>query len=186
MARAEKKTSGPTNILYPLTGFQTDMVDDLARHHGVTAQDVIRDIADDLSPRLNDELNTRLRQAAGTEIKPGKYRTGSIADITLRTLQRVPDVDNKLAALERLIEVASHDTGQSKKVADFLLAWWNADNCGAFDLTTLWQVDTKIAEDMIAVCALIALTNSYPDSLGYKKVFEGLVKDWRNFENSDN
>ena len=39
------------------------------------------------------------------------------------------------AALERLIDIAQRDTGQSRRVADFLLAWWNAGECGGFDLT---------------------------------------------------
>ena len=46
------------------------------------------------------------------------------------------------AALERLIRIAQRDTGQSRMVAEFLLSWWNAANCGGFDLNTLWGVDT--------------------------------------------
>ena len=42
------------------------------------------------------------------------------------------------AALERLIKIAQGDTGQSRMTAEFLLSWWNAANCGGFDLTTLW------------------------------------------------
>lgn len=34
------------------------------------------------------------------------------------------------SALERLITIAQRDTGQSRRVADFLLAWWNAGQCG--------------------------------------------------------
>lgn len=30
------------------------------------------------------------------------------------------------AALERLLKIAQGDTGQSRRVADFLLAWWNS------------------------------------------------------------
>jgi len=40
------------------------------------------------------------------------------------------------AALERLLEHACGDTHQSRRVADFLLAWWNAAACGAYHLTT--------------------------------------------------
>ena len=35
------------------------------------------------------------------------------------------------AALERLIAIAHSDTGQSRRVADFLLAWWNAASAEA-------------------------------------------------------
>jgi hypothetical protein len=45
------------------------------------------------------------------------------------------------AALERLIRIANRDTGQSRRVASFLLAWWNAEECGGFDLTDLWGID---------------------------------------------
>ena len=38
-------------------------------------------------------------------------------------------------ALERLIAVALRDTGQSRRCADFLLAWHNAGENGGLDLT---------------------------------------------------
>jgi hypothetical protein len=60
------------------------------------------------------------------------------------------------AALERLIQIAEGDTGQSRIVANFLLAWWNAGECGGFDLTDVWGVDTSIAVDMLRVFALMA------------------------------
>jgi hypothetical protein len=82
-------------------------------------------------------------------------------------------------ALERLIELAKGDTGQSRRVADFLLAWWNAGTCGSFDLTSLWGVDEVIALDLTVVFALIARVNSYPDSLGYGEDFKAIVRAWR-------
>jgi hypothetical protein len=83
------------------------------------------------------------------------------------------------AALSRLVRIAQGDTGQSRRVADFLLAWWNAGSCGSFDLTTLWGMDPDIAADMVAVFALIARVNSYPDSLGYEADFKAIVRTWR-------
>ncbi len=83
------------------------------------------------------------------------------------------------AALERLIEVTQHDTGQSRVVANFLLAWWNAASCGGFDLTDLWAVDASIAEDMLAVIVLVSRQRRYPDDLGYGKQFESIVRTWR-------
>ena len=82
-------------------------------------------------------------------------------------------------ALERLIGIARSDTGQSRRVADFLLAWWNAATCGAFDLTHLWGVDDAIAADMVKVFAFVAATHKYPDTLGYKDDFEAIVRAWR-------
>ena len=83
------------------------------------------------------------------------------------------------AALERLIKIAQSDTGQSRMTAEFLLSWWNASNCGGFDLTTLWAVDTEIAADMVMVFALVASCRRYPDDLGYGEEFRRIVHAWR-------
>ena len=83
------------------------------------------------------------------------------------------------AALERLIAVARSDTGQSRRAASFLLAWWNAGECGGFDLTDLWGVDRSIAADMLAVFALVAESSVYPDTLGYGSHFEAIVRAWQ-------
>jgi len=80
------------------------------------------------------------------------------------------------AALERLIKIAEADTGQSRRTAEFLLSWWNAENCGGFDMTTLWGVDAKIAADMVMVFAFIAGCHCYPDDLGYGEEFRRIVR----------
>jgi hypothetical protein len=54
-------------------------------------------------------------------------------------------------ALERLLRVARKDTGQARRVADFLLAWHNAEENGGWDPVDLWNVDDAIAEDMRTV-----------------------------------
>ena len=87
--------------------------------------------------------------------------------------------DKSRAALERLIEIAQSDTGQSRIVANFLLAWWNAQECGGFDLTDVWAVDTSIALDMLRVFALVAERHQYPDNMGYGNQFEAIVRTWR-------
>jgi hypothetical protein len=92
-----------------------------------------------------------------------------------------PDVPSEAEtqALVRLMNIAIGPTGQSRRVADFLLAWWNAGECGAFDLTTLWGIDDVIAQDMITVFGLIARVNQYPDALGYETKFKKIVQTWR-------
>jgi len=60
-----------------------------------------------------------------------------------------------------------------------LAAWWNAGECGSFDLTNLWAVDDAIATDMLTVFALIAKVKAYPDKLGYEPDFKAIVKAWR-------
>ena len=83
------------------------------------------------------------------------------------------------AALKRLLRVARSDTGQSKRVADFLLAWWNARMCGGFDLTDLWGLDESLAEDALTVLRLMLETRAYPDTLGYAEEFAELIRAWR-------
>jgi hypothetical protein len=85
------------------------------------------------------------------------------------------------AALERLLAIAARDTGQSRRVADFLLAWWSAGSCGGFDFTTMWGCDTAIVDDMVTVFAFIGHNSHYPDSagLGYGAQFGAIVRAWR-------
>lgn len=86
-----------------------------------------------------------------------------------------------IAALLRLVAIAKADTGPSTRVADFLLAWWNATSCGGFDLTDLWSVDAEIAEDMVSVIDLIRRVRVHPDALSpeINGEFKALVKLWR-------
>ncbi|MCP3713367.1 hypothetical protein M3I54_42065 [Paraburkholderia sp. CNPSo 3274] len=83
------------------------------------------------------------------------------------------------AALERLLKIAQGDTGQSRRVADFLLAWWNPANCGKYDICTGWALDEDIMEDVCVVFRLASRANSYPDTLGYGPQFEAVVREWR-------
>lgn len=83
------------------------------------------------------------------------------------------------AALERLLVIASRGNGQSRHVADFLLAWWNADECEGFDLTTMWGCDTAIVNDMVTVFVYVGHNANYPDSLGYASQFKAIVRSWR-------
>lgn len=83
------------------------------------------------------------------------------------------------AALERLITLAEGPTGQSRRVADFLLAWWNSAECGGFDLTSLWALDEEINHDVVTVFGYIARSKSYPDALGFASRFETIVRERR-------
>jgi hypothetical protein len=87
--------------------------------------------------------------------------------------------EEHIAALRRLLQIAAGDTGQSRRVADFLLAWWNSGSCGGFDFTTAWAVDAAICDDMIKVFELAVRCGSYPDTLGYSADFERVVRQWR-------
>ncbi len=84
-------------------------------------------------------------------------------------------------ALAHLINIAMSDAGQSRRVANFLLSWWNATSCGGFDLAEFWSIDAEIADDMLLVIGLIRQTRAYPDTLGTEihGQFKKLVALWR-------
>jgi len=87
-----------------------------------------------------------------------------------------PLEEHERAAMAALSGVALRDVQQPLDGADFLLAWWNAAECGGFDLTDLWGVDAAIAADMLTVFALLTMHHSYPDTLGYGQQFAALVR----------
>ena len=87
--------------------------------------------------------------------------------------------DTGVEALRRLVRIAKGDTGQSGRVANFLLAWWNARVQGGFDLVDLWMLDSAIVDDMIKVLSLIANSHSYPDQLGLGLDFHSIISEWR-------
>lgn len=105
-------------------------------------------------------------------------------DVGAMLVQGLPPTDDEIAALERLIEIANSDTGQSRRCADFLLSWWNAATCGGFDMTAMWGVDTAIARDMVIVFAMVARVHDYPNRgpFNYNREFSSLVAQWRDFD----
>lgn len=96
---------------------------------------------------------------------------------------------DEIAALERLLAVASANnsdgsmsqgsTHQSMIVADFLLSWWDSVNCGHFDITNLWAIDSVIVADMQIVFGMIARVRVFPDVLGYEEQFKAVLDNWR-------
>ncbi|MES2125717.1 MAG: hypothetical protein V4463_00450 [Pseudomonadota bacterium] len=82
-------------------------------------------------------------------------------------------------ALDRLIVHACGSSGQSRRVADLLLAWWNADECGRFDPRDMWNCDGAIVDDMLTVLRFVGHHQVYPDKLGYGNQFAALVAAWR-------
>jgi hypothetical protein len=87
--------------------------------------------------------------------------------------------DAELAPIRRLLTLARADTGQASRVADILLAWWNAPECGGLDLATLWSLDPVIRDDVLLVLDFIALHPNYPDHYGLGDAFAALVARWR-------
>lgn len=83
------------------------------------------------------------------------------------------------AALERLICVAQSDTGQSRHIADLLLAWWDASENGGFDFRSFWNIDDKLVTDSLKLIKWISGHRCYPDELGYGEQFKAIWKQWR-------
>jgi hypothetical protein len=83
------------------------------------------------------------------------------------------------AAFERLLDLARSDTGQARRVANFLLAWWNAESLGGFDIADLFALDAAIALDTATVFGWIARSPNavYPEE--YRGEIEALIERWR-------
>ena len=90
-----------------------------------------------------------------------------------------PDSIAALAAVARLLAIAKTNSGQARRVADFLLAWHNAEENGGWNPVDLWQLDTGIAQDILLVTALIAVEHKYPDDLGFAPEIADIWKLWR-------
>jgi hypothetical protein len=114
--------------------------------------------------------------AAAAEIRAGQnVRLGSVMHRASRDVLG-SDARCGWQSLHRLLAIAQGDTHQSRYVRDFLLAWWNHQVFGGFEIHTLWAVDGAIAEDILRVLHFISVFHAYPDSLGLGDVFADLIK----------
>ena len=84
-----------------------------------------------------------------------------------------------LEALGRLCAIAQRDTGQSRSVANFLLAWHNAPENGGWDPTDLWNVDQAIAEDMLLLLQFVRENRCYPGDMGFEPEIKAIWQQWR-------
>jgi len=87
-------------------------------------------------------------------------------------------------ALDRLIDIARSDTGQARRVANFLLAWWNGEDCGHFPIADLFGVDSTIAAHITTIIGFLGQHEGaiYPDAFDRKTEILELVHRWRYFE----
>lgn len=86
-----------------------------------------------------------------------------------------PEVE---AALRRLFDIADQDTGTSGRVANLLLAWWNARENGGFDLTDLWSMDPPILADCLLIIGYVATHREYHET-EFGPRFERIWNLWR-------
>jgi hypothetical protein len=86
-------------------------------------------------------------------------------------------------AIDRLLDRALSRTGagQNRFCARFLLAWWNAPQCGGWDLADAWGCDRAIQDDIVAVFLFVTYNNVWPNTqgAGYGLRFDELVAEWR-------
>ena len=82
-------------------------------------------------------------------------------------------------ALEKLLNIAHQDTGQGRHVANFILAWWNAEVHGGFDLTDLANVDREVADDMATVFTWLAREEDLHYPHDYRSEIEQIIARWR-------
>ena len=73
--------------------------------------------------------------------------------------------------------MAEGDTGQSDRVRSFLLAWWNAEECGGFDLMDLWNLDTEIVEAIQRILFGLPNYRFYPDRIGFGERYERMARE---------
>src|SRR3546814_5648982 len=80
-------------------------------------------------------------------------------------------------ALDRLIAIARSDTGQSRRVANFLLAWWNGEDWGHFPIADLFGVDATIATHTTTIVGFLGQHEGaiYPVASGCKAEMIELV-----------
>ena len=82
-------------------------------------------------------------------------------------------------AFERLLTIAHSDTGQARRVADFILAWWNPYSLGRFDITDVFTLDRAIAQDMATVFSYMANLSNAEHPVEYRAEIEKLIAFWR-------
>lgn len=84
---------------------------------------------------------------------------------------------DEFAALDRLIAHAKRDSDQARRVANFLLCWWNADTMGAWDIRQIWSLDEGIEKDVMTVFRFMSRTvGVYPDAYGYHDDFMEIIQ----------
>lgn len=93
------------------------------------------------------------------------------------------NIDDQSAdqAIRRLIAIALSNTGQSRRVANFLLAWWNGADWGHFDISDIFALDQAIGVDIATIIGYLATYPGaiYPDAFGQRDAMVRLIELWR-------
>src|SRR5665213_1173875 len=84
------------------------------------------------------------------------------------------------AAIGRLMQNALGASGQARMVADFLLAWHNAEENGGWNPVELWSLDNQILDDVLTALQVIGREcGRYPDNLGFEREIQLVWTLWR-------
>jgi len=86
--------------------------------------------------------------------------------------------DSERLALDRLLSYASGKGRQNRIVADYLLAWWDVERFGAFDLQRSSALKDSVLEDMVTLFGFVSRSQLHPDALDYREQFEAIVRKW--------
>ncbi|WP_327197068.1 hypothetical protein [Sphingobium yanoikuyae] len=122
-----------------------------------------------------------LRDLVGPDYSDTTLRVATDHLLSFRRQPRTLAPAPPTAALDRLFEIAKSDTGQAARVANFLLAWWNGNDLGHFQIADLFCLDLDIASDIVAVLGFLAQHPGaiYADTLGYRGDVMALLAHWR-------
>ena len=96
--------------------------------------------------------------------------------------QFLPDVTYEMVgdALDLLIPVARSDTHQSRRVANFLLAWWDGSRLGHFPIVDVAATDRELGEAMTIIQLFLAQNSmEYANLWGRRKDMEDIIDLWR-------
>ena len=101
-----------------------------------------------INPEERAEAEDAARELLRDPIGPDSDTTLRVCADHLLSCRRHPKTHAEqppVAALDRLFALAKSDTGQSARVANFLLAWWNGTDLGHFPIADLFGLDTSVA-----------------------------------------
>ena len=119
-----------------------------------------------------------LRDTIGTDYSDTTFRV--TADHLLSFHRAQSGITDAMAenAVDRLFEIARSDTGQSARVARFLMAWWNGPDLGDFPIADLFVLDTAIANDVAIVVTWLGRHPGavYADVFGRRSDMNDLIE----------
>lgn len=134
-----------------------------------------------------DAARELLRDLVGPDYSDTTLRVCADHLLSFRRHPKTHAEQPPVAALDRLFALAKSDTGQSARVANFLLAWWNGTDLGHFPIADLFGLDRSVADDITSVVRYLGRHPGavYADSLGYRGDVMDLLHRWRDIGSED-